>query len=113
MTSLEHLGEEEQFAQLQKAVREHNSAEIKELLRALRPYVDGSMGPVSPPHVKVYLDSLRQLGQLWKVFDKPIVVESDGSDEGQRVEELRLAEQQARVLAELSKLRQIADRRGG
>lgn len=111
MTSLEPLGEDEQFAQLQKAVREHNSTQIKTLLSALQPYVDGSFGRVEAPYVKVYLDALRQLGQLWKVFDRPIQVESAGVDED-KAAQVALGEQKARVLAELDKLRQIADRRG-
>jgi hypothetical protein len=111
MTGLEPLNPDDEFARLSQVVREHNSARIKELLTALEPYVLGLMGPVSPPHVRVYLEALKGLGQLWRVFDRP-EPKPDESDEVRQAE-VRMAEQQAQVLAELSKLRQIAENRGG
>lgn len=111
MSVLEPLGRDEQFAQLTEAVRQHNSAEIKELLAQLKPFAFGYAGPINPAHVRVYLEALKQLGQLWRVFDRP-EVRDEGVDETARVE-VETAERQAAVLAELSKLRQIADRRRG
>lgn len=111
MSVLEPLGPDEQFAQLTEAVRQHNSAEIKELLAQLKPYAFGYAGPINPGHVRVYLEALRQLGQLWRVFEKPVVKE-EGSDETARVE-VETAERQRAVLAELTKLREIADGRRG
>lgn len=111
MSVLEPLGPDEQFAQLTEAVRQHNSAEIKELLAQLKPYAFGYAGPINPGHVRVYLEALKQLGQLWRVFDRP-VVKDEGVDEQARVE-VEAAERQRIVLAELSELRKIADRRRG
>lgn len=111
MTGLEPLGADEQFAQLTEAVRQHNSAEIKELLAQLKPYAFGYAGPINPGHVRVYLEALKQLGQLWRVFERPVVKE-EGVDE-QAAVEVEAAERQAAVLAELTKLREIADRRRG
>lgn len=112
MTGLEPLGADEQFAQLTEAVRQHNSAKIKEVLAALEPSVLGLLGgPINPGHVRVYLEALKQLGQLWRVFERP-EVRDEGVDE-QAVVEVEAAERQAAVLAELSKLREIADKRRG
>lgn len=111
MSVLEPLGSDEQFAQLTEAVRQHNSAEIKELLAQLKPYAFGYAGPINPGHVRVYLEALKQLGQLWRVFDKP-AVKDEGVDEV-ALAEVEAAERQAAVLAELTKLREIADRRRG
>lgn len=113
MTSLEPLGEDEEFLARQKIVREHNSAKIKELLTQLEPHALGYTGPVNPGVVRAYLEGLKQLGQLWRVYDRPEVKPVVDEGEEVRREELRLADQQARVLAELTKLRQIADRRRG
>lgn len=107
MTGLEPISSDDQFAQLTEAVRAHNMAQIKELLAALKPYVEGMFGPINPGHVRVYLEALKQLGMYVKAFDRPADKPDDGSDE-QRVRQVLLAERQAAVLAELSKLAAIA-----
>lgn len=100
------IGEDE-FKALTEQVRQHNSVKIRELLAGLEPYVDGSYGPVNPAHVRAYLEALKALGQLWRVFDKPEakaeVVEVD--------EELIASAARTEVLAELAKLRELRGRR--
>lgn len=113
MTDLEPIGEDEQFLARQRVVREHNSAKIKELLIQIEPHAFGYTGPINPGLVRAYLQGLTDLGKLWRVYDRPEVKPVVDDQEEVRKEELRLAEQQQRVLAELDKLRQIADRRRG
>src|SRR5574341_254774 len=77
MTGLEPISSDDQFAQLTEAVRAHNMAQIKELLAALKPYVEGMFGPINPGHVRVYLEALKQLGMYVKAFDRPAEKDPD------------------------------------
>lgn len=96
------------FDALGQQMRMANTARLKQVLDALEPYVDGSLGPVSPAHVSVYLKTVEQLGKLWRAYDPPRGVEEPrGVDE----EQLALSARQAQVLAELEKLRQVGARR--
>lgn len=108
MTGLEPISSDDQFAQLTEAVRAHNMAQIKELLAALKPYVEGMFGPINPGHVRVYLEALKQLGMYVKAFDRPAEKDPDEGLEAERVRQVLLAERQAAVLAELTKLSAIA-----
>ena len=97
------------FDALGQQMRMANTARLKAVLDALEPYVDGSLGPVSPTHVAVYLKTVDQLGKLWRAYDppKPPVDDSQGTDEEQMV----LSARQAQVLQELEKLREVGMRR--
>lgn len=99
----------EQHEELAAQMRLANTQRYKALLDSLEPYCDGSMGPVSPAHVGVYLKVCRELGLLWHAYDRPAEVAEKGSDEQQMVLEAR----QASVLAEFEKLRELAARNAG
>lgn len=97
------------FDALGQQMRMANTGRLKAVLDALEPYVDGSLGPVSPAHVAVYLKTVDQLGKLWRAYDPPraAVEDSKGADE----EQLVLSARQAQVLQELEKLREVGMRR--
>jgi hypothetical protein len=111
MTVLSPFSPEDEFEQLREACRQHNTAKIKELLASLEPAVLGMMGPVNPGLVRVYLEALKQLGQLYRVFDRP-AEKVEQVDEQVRME-VEAAERRQAVLAELAKLREIAEGRRG
>jgi hypothetical protein len=75
MSDLMGLDDEERRRQVTEQVRAHNTAKIHELIAQLEPYVSGFAGPPNPALVRAYLEALKSLGQLWRVFDKPEVVE--------------------------------------
>jgi hypothetical protein len=91
---------EEDWVELARQVRNHNTAEIKKVLAALEPYVDGSFGAINPAHVRTYLEALKQLGQLWRVFDRPEDRTEAGVDEG-----LVLEARRSKVLAQLEEIK--------
>lgn len=99
----------EDHAGLASQMKMANTVRIKALIDALEPYVDGSLGAVSPPHVTAYLKAVRELGLLWHAYDKPAEKPEDvkGSDE----EPLVLESRRAAALSELTKLREIGRRR--
>lgn len=85
-----------------------NTARFKAVLDGLEPYIDGSLGPVSPAHVNAYVKTCRELGLLWGSYARPAPVEAAvGPDEEQMV----LSARQEAVLAELGKLREVGMRR--
>jgi len=99
----------EDFAALGDQMRMANTQRLKAVLDALEPYIDGSLGPVSPTHVNSYVKTVRELGLLWRSYDRPGQVEqAKGSDE----ELMILGARQEAVLAELDKLAAIGARRG-
>lgn len=78
-----------------------------ELLDSLKPYIDGTLGPVSPNHAAVYLKTIREVNLLWDAYAKPKAAEEvRGGDEDQMVLEAR----QAQVSQELAKLREVGMR---
>lgn len=99
----------EDHAGLAAQMRMANTVRIKALIDALEPYVDGSLGAVSPPHVTAYLKAVRELGLLWHAYEKPEQKAEDvkGSDE----EPLVLEARRAQALGELTKLREIGAKR--
>lgn len=105
---MQHLGKDEQ-AVLAERMRLANTQRIMVLLDSLGPYIDGSLGPVSPNHANSYLKAVRELGLLWHAYDRPPAPPEDvkGVDEDPMV----LAARQAAVLGELGKLRQVGQRR--
>lgn len=97
----------EDFDTLAAQMRLANTARIKAVLDHLEPYVDGSLGAVSPAHVNAYLKACRELGQLWGAYTRPAPEQGPaGVDEEQMV----LAARQDAVLAELGKLREVGMR---
>lgn len=85
-------------------VKLESTRRYMELLENLGPYIDGTLGPVSPNHAAVYLKTVRELNLLWDAYAKPKAVEEvKGADEERMVLEAR----QAAVSAELDKLRQV------
>lgn len=104
MTDMTPVGTEE-WDQLRSAVLAHNTSKIRELLTALEPYVMGwTSGVPSPNHVKVYLAALKDLGQLYHVYDGP------GSAQDAGTAELAAEAARVRVLAELTELEARAAR---
>lgn len=97
MTEMTPVGTEDWDA-LRKAVRAHNTAKIREILTALEPGVMGWTGPINPGLVKVYLQALRELGNLYQAYDPPRQEVEQGSAE------LALETQRALVLSELETL---------
>lgn len=93
---------EEDWQELARQVRNHNTAEIKKVLAALEPYVDGSFGAINPAHVRTYLEALKQLGQLWRVFDRP--EQKEDSSAGME-DPVVLEKRKAEVLAQLEEIR--------
>jgi hypothetical protein len=105
----------EDFDALGHQMRLANTARLKALLDQLEPYCDGTLGAngVSPPHVAAYIKVVRELGLLWKAYDRP----GEAKDSGGGDEELMVLEaRRAAVEAELGKLREVgmknARRRG-
>lgn len=56
---------------LTRQIRGYNLARLRELLDTLGPYVDGSFGSINPAHVKVYLQALRELGMVGRIYAPP------------------------------------------
>lgn len=108
MDDLVRMNPENQ-AQLAWQMKLANTARIKDMIDALEPYCDGSLGAVSPPHANTRLKAIRELGLLWNSYDKPAekAEEVKGSDE----EPLVLESRRAAALSELTKLREIGRRR--
>lgn len=52
-------------------VRRFCAERLYELERGLRPWIDGSFGDVSPPHVTAYVTTLRELGRLYEAHKRP------------------------------------------
>lgn len=102
----------EDFDALGHQMRLANTARLKALLDQLEPYCDGTLGPngVSPPHVAAYIKVVRELGLLWKAYDRPGEAKSsDGPDEEAMVLEAR----RAAVEADLGRLRQVGMKNQG
>lgn len=98
------------FSNLSQQMRLANTQRLKAVLDSLEPYIDGSLGAVSPPHVNAYIKVCRELGLMWDSYGPPRAAEEvRGADEEAMVLEAR----QAAVNAELDKLRQIGQRNTG
>lgn len=100
-----HIPRDEELAQLAELVRQQSTQRVQTLVESLQPYVDGSFGQINPGHVKVYLDCLRELGRLWRVYARPEPVP-------EVVDEVAIAAvtaevRRAQVLVELGKLRAV------
>lgn len=98
------------FSSLSQQMRMANTQRLKAVLDSLEPYIDGSLGAVSPPHVNAYIKVCRELGLMWDSYGPVKAVEEvKGADEEQMV----LSARQEAVLAELGKLREVGMRNTG
>jgi hypothetical protein len=98
------------FSALSQQMRMANTQRLKAVLDSLEPYIDGSLGAVSPPHVNAYIKVCRELGLMWDSYGSPRQVEEvRGADEEQMVLQAR----QEAVMAELGKLREVGMRNTG
>ena len=88
------------LAQLRQAIRSHNTAEIQGILRALKPQIDGSFGPVNPRLIEVYFKGLAEIAKLYRVYDPEPVRDEDTDPEREEAVLRALAEKQLRELAE-------------
>lgn len=52
-------------------VRRFCAEKLYELEKALRPWIDGSFGDISPPHVTGYVSVIKELGRLYGVTRPP------------------------------------------
>lgn len=86
-----------------------NTARLKGLIDQLEPYLDGTLGPLSPRHAQVYLKAVRELGLLWGSYAPAQPAEEQ--EVGIEAEVMVLAARQEAVLAELDKLAQLPRRR--
>lgn len=90
------------LAQLKAAIRTHNTQEIQQILRVLKPQIDGSYGPVNPRLIEVYFKGLAEIAKLYRVYD-PEPEKPDEQEPERQAGALReLAEKQLRELAERS-----------
>lgn len=80
------------FDSISWSTRMHLSQQMYELMELLHPYMDGSMGDVSPAMVNVYLKAAQQLGHLWDATKRPFEEKQVGIPEA-RVQRM-LQEQQ-------------------
>lgn len=91
--------EPDDLAQLQAAIRVHNTSEIQDILRTLKPQIDGSYGPVNPRLIEVYLKGLAEIAKLYRVYDPPAPKPDDTAPERQEAALREIAERQLRELA--------------
>ncbi len=56
---------EDELAARSAQVRLWSTGKLQQFLENLEPYVDGSLGPVSPRHAATYLQGLREMNRLW------------------------------------------------
>lgn len=104
MTSELEPREPDDLAQLQDAIRRHNSREIQDILRGLKPQIDGSFGPVNPRMIEVYFKGLAEIAKLYRVYDPPRPRTEEEAPEGAGAVLAAQAEAQ---------LKEIAARHGG
>lgn len=81
VTDLALMGEDE-WASARMSARLYNTRKLRGVLEVLEPYVDGSIGVVSAPHLKLYLQTLKDLGALYQLSAPPGLSVA-GVDEGQ------------------------------
>lgn len=92
--------EPDDLAQLQAAIRMHNTSEIQGILRTLKPQIDGSFGPVNPRLIEVYFKGLAEVAKLYRVYDPPAPRPDDTAPERQEALLRDIAEKQLRELAD-------------
>lgn len=70
MSDIALMGEDE-WASARMAARAYNTVKLREMVEVLAPYVDGSMGVVSAPHLKLYLQTLKDMAALYQLSAPP------------------------------------------
>lgn len=77
------------YDQIQGSLRPELAARLSTLWQALAPYVDGTFGDVDPRHAAVAVQLIKELGRLYRVYDRPQVVVEGFTEEQVRA---RIAE---------------------
>lgn len=80
-------------------VRTWTTAKLRELVEVLDPYVNGTLGDVSPRHATVYLQAVRELNKLWGAYEVP-------ESPSETPPATRAAQVRGQVLAALEALRE-------
>lgn len=61
----------EDYDNISDAVRRFCAERLYECEKALRPWIDGSFGDITPGHVNGYVSILRELGRLYQTHKPP------------------------------------------
>lgn len=93
MSEIALMGEDEWAAACMQA-RSYATSKLRALVDTLEPYVDGSMGVVSAPHAKLYLQAVKDMGLMYQVSAPPVLAVAK-ADESARVLEVGMARQRA------------------
>lgn len=114
MTDLVRMSPDE-FEALSMQMRLANTARLKNVLDALEPYVEGLVGGgINPAVVNTYVKTVRELGLLWKTYERPHVSGQDEQpDELARQELMVLAARQEAVLAQFEQLKRVGMKEQG
>jgi hypothetical protein len=91
------------------------TARLKELVESLRPYIDGTLGDISPRHAAVYVTAVKEINRLWSAYFNPSIVKPNMEDlEREEALEAERVAEQARITRDrvLDQLRQLRDRSG-
>lgn len=84
------------------------TSKLRSLIQALDPYVDGTLGEVSPRHASVYVSAIREMDRLWGAYYKQPPPEPDdsGDDEQEKRALEHSKEVRTRVLDQIDQLRE-------
>ncbi len=63
--------EDPELARRSAEVRMWSTGKLQVLVESLEPYVDGSLGQVSPRHAATYLQAVKEVSRLWGSDYKP------------------------------------------
>lgn len=95
------LASVEDYTKLTPEVRAFLTVKLQEVAEALQPYIDGTF-EISPRMVEVYLRTLRELGLLYRVYDRPNI--PDGADDQELEPQLALEMRRQEVMSSLEEL---------
>lgn len=85
-------------------MRNHTTGLLLNLLHNLNPYIDGTLGDISPRHASTYVAACRELNRVWDVtYREPDHV--DDEPDPVAVARARAAAVRAQVLDQLATLR--------
>ena len=91
------------------------TSRLRELVENLRPYIDGTLGEVSPRHAAVFVTAVKEINRLWSAYFNPSSVKPDMEDlEREEALEAQRVREQARITRQrvLDQLSQLRDRSG-
>jgi len=94
------------YDQVSDALRPELAARFDKLYKSIESYVDGSFGDVDPRHAAVAVQILKELGRLYRVYDRPqTVVEGFTEEQVQAriADAVSAAVNQARIEWELAR----------